>query len=128
MQAESSISKITARLTQAAKRNCFVLSMGNQDNLPKNASQIFPQKERGKESVLQTAGNGKIKQHLYRSCSSKHPSSGDLATDGSHGNNIHRKLPERAVSNIVTVINHEILHPNQINNLHHRHCVPIISL
>jgi len=61
MQAGSSVSKITARLTQAMKRICFVLSVGNQDNLPKNVSQNFPQKEREKESVLQTAGNGKIK-------------------------------------------------------------------
>jgi hypothetical protein len=32
-----------------------------------------------------------------------HPSSGKFVSDGSHGSNVHRKLPTRAVSNFVTV-------------------------
>jgi len=93
-----------ARQTLAAKGNCFVLSVGNQDILPKNAFQIdFPPKERGKESVHQTTSNGKVKQHLCWSCLSKHPSSGKRVADGSHGSKFHRKLLARAVSNFVTV-------------------------
>ena len=34
MQAGSNVSKTPARLTLAAKENCFVLSVGNQDTLP----------------------------------------------------------------------------------------------
>ena len=37
MQARSNVSKIHARLTLAAKGNCFVLSVGNRDTFPRTA-------------------------------------------------------------------------------------------
>jgi hypothetical protein len=43
MQAGSSVSKTPAQLTLATKENCFVLSVGKQDTLPKNVYLInFP--------------------------------------------------------------------------------------
>ena len=43
MQTGGSVIKINARLILAAKGNCFVLSLENQDTLPKIAFQInFP--------------------------------------------------------------------------------------
>jgi hypothetical protein len=51
MQTGGSISKITARLTLAAKGNCFVLSVENQDTLPKNAFQINSPPERTRERM-----------------------------------------------------------------------------
>jgi len=83
--------------------NCFVLSVGNQDILPKNVFQINfpPHKERGKESALQTTG--KSSSTYAEATRQNTPSSGKLVAAGSHGSNFHRNLPARAVSNFVTV-------------------------
>jgi len=64
MQAGSSVSKTPARVTLAAKDNCFVLSVGNQDTLPENAFRINFLKKRGEECVFQITRNGKVKLHL----------------------------------------------------------------
>jgi hypothetical protein len=51
LKAGSSVSKTPARIILAAKENCFVLSMGNQDTLPENAFQINFILERTRERM-----------------------------------------------------------------------------
>jgi len=53
MQTGSSVSKTPALLTLAAKGNCFVLSVGNQDTLPENAFRInfITERTRGRMGI-----------------------------------------------------------------------------
>ena len=51
MLTESSVSETIARLTLAAKENCFVLSVGNHDTLPENVLQINFPPERTRERM-----------------------------------------------------------------------------
>jgi hypothetical protein len=50
-QTGSGVSKTPARLTLAAKGNCFVLSVGNLDTLPKNVFQMNFSPEGTRERV-----------------------------------------------------------------------------
>jgi hypothetical protein len=51
MQAGSSVSKTPARLTLAAKENCFVLSVGNQDTVKECFSDKFSTRRDGGERM-----------------------------------------------------------------------------
>ena len=68
MQTGSSVSKTPARLTLAAKENCFVLSVGNQDTLPENAFRInfLTERMRGRMGIPNHKGKSHAALMLKR--------------------------------------------------------------